>query len=148
LTTQAVELRALATDDDWAAYHAIRRRVLFELRGIGARYDANHPDEHRPDHYPFLLWVGDAAAGVIRIDVAGAVATFRRVAIRDDLQRRGLGRRLLNAAERFAREHGCARVEANVDAGAIAFYERCGYRRTDRPSAGDATFMTKDLTPP
>jgi GNAT superfamily N-acetyltransferase len=148
LTAQTPELRAPATDDDWAAYHTIRRRVLFELRGIGATYDANHPDEHRPDHHPLLLWVGDAPAGVIRIDVADAVATFRRVAIRDDLQRRGYGRRLLNAAERFAREHGCTRVEASVDAGAIAFYEQCGYRRTDRPSAGDAAFMTKDLTSP
>jgi len=147
VTEQTPELRALATDGDWAAYHAIRRRVLFELRGIGARYDANHPDEHLRDHYPFLLWVGDEPAGVIRIDVAGAVATFRRVAIRDDLQRRGYGRRLLKAAELFAREHGCTRVEANVDAGAIAFYERCGYRRADRPSRHEA-FMTKDLTSP
>jgi GNAT superfamily N-acetyltransferase len=148
MTAEAPELRGLATDDDWAAYHAIRRRVLFELRGIGATYDANHPDERRPGHYPFLLWIGETPAGVVRVDIAGAVATFRRVAIRDDLQRRGLGRRLLNAAEGFARERGCTRVEASADAGAIAFYERCGYHRTDRPSSGDAAFMTKDLTSP
>lgn len=142
------ELRAPATGSDWAAYHAIRRRVLFELRGMGAAYDANRPDERRPGNHPMLLWDAETPVGVIRIDVAGAVATFRRVAIRDDLQRRGYGRRLLDAAERFAKDQGCTRVEASVDSDAITFYERCGYRRTEHATTSNSTFMTKDLTSP
>src|SRR5439155_26334756 len=119
--------RAPVTDEDWQAYHAIRRRVLFELRGIGATYDATHPDEHRMGHYPFVLWDADTPVGVIRVDIDASVAIFRRVAVRDDFQQRGYGRQLLAAAEQFANTQRCTRVDSYVDPSAIAFYERCGF---------------------
>src|SRR5262245_12514182 len=136
-----VKLRTPATDEDWRAYHAIRRRILFELRGNGDAYDAAHPDEHRPGNYPFLLWDGDVPIGVIRIDIDGARATFRRVAIREDRQRCGYGRRLLQAAEQFARRQLCMRIESYVDSGAIQFYERCGFVRVSEA----ALLMIKHL---
>lgn len=134
-----VRLCAPLTERDWQAYHAIRFRVLFEMRGHGAAYDEQHPDERRPGHYPFLLWDGDTPVGVVRVDIDGTVATFRRVAIREDRQRRGYGRQLLSAAEAFARQQGCARIESFVDPGAIAFYERCGFSRTAAAEPGRAT---------
>ena len=140
------QLRAPATEDEWADYHAIRRRVLFELRGIGVTYDPHHPDEHRPGHYPLVFWDGSVPVGVIRVDVEGPVAIFRRVAIRDDVQRRGLGRRLLRAAEKFATEQGCTRIESHVDPSAVTFYERCGFARLRAAGAGGATvLMTKSV---
>ena len=42
----AEDFRPPTTDTEWASYHAIRRRVLFELRGNAAAYDAHHPDDH------------------------------------------------------------------------------------------------------
>ncbi len=139
-----IELRAPTTEGDWAAYHAIRRHVLFELRGNGSAYDANHPDERQPGHYPLVLWDADVAAGVIRIDVQNAVAIFRRVAIREDLQRRGYGRHLLRAAERFAIEHGCTRALSHVDREAVGFYERSGFRN-DSSEDGATVRMSKQL---
>jgi len=140
-----VEFRAPATDADWIAYHAIRRRVLFELRGLGAVYDPNHPDDHVPGRYPFVLWDADEAVAVIRVDVQHGVATLRRVAVREDLQRQGYGRSLLRAAERFASEQGCTHVVSHVDAGAVGFYERCGFRR-DEPTEGERSIpMSKRL---
>lgn len=142
----ADDFREPATDAEWASYHAIRRRVLFELRGNAAAYDANHPDEHRPGRHPFLLWAAGAPIGVIRVDVEGTVATLRRVAIRDDVQRRGHGRRLLEAAERFARQRGCTRVETHADPDAVRFYERCGYTRADpAPQPRKSVPMSKSL---
>jgi GNAT superfamily N-acetyltransferase len=143
-----VELKAPTTDADWGAYHAIRRRVLFELRGNGSAYDEHHPDETRPGHHPLVFWVGATPVGTIRIDVGGSRAIFRRVAIREDLQRRGYGRQLLEAAEQFARQH-CARIESHVDPDAVGFYERCGFRHAD--SAGgirSSSLMIKDLDVP
>ena len=138
------ELRAPVSDGDWTAYHEIRRHVLFELRGHGASYDASHPDEHRPGHHPLILWAGDDPVGVIRVDVHARVATFRRVAIRADLQRQGYGRRLLELAEGFARAHGCARVESHADPGAIGFYVRCGYALVDAKDAR-GSLVAKEL---
>lgn len=135
------DFRAPATDAEWASYHGIRRRVLFELRGNAVAYDAHHPDEHRPGRHPFILWVAGEPVGVIRIDIDGPVATFRRVAIREDMQRRGHGRRLLEAAERFATEQGCTRIESRVDPDAVRFYERCGFTRSDPVSV----LMSKSL---
>jgi GNAT superfamily N-acetyltransferase len=140
------ELRAPTTASDWAIYHAIRRRVLFELRGRGSSYDADHPDEHRPNHYPFLLVDRTIAVGVIRIDIHGEVALFRRVAMRDDMQRRGYGRLLLELATEFAARQACVRIDSHVDAEAVGFYGRCGFAPVDvavEPSA--VILMTKSL---
>ena len=137
--------RRPATDEEWAAYHAIRKRVLFDLRGEGPEYDAGHADEHRPKHHPFVLWEGGVPVGVIRIDVNGKLAVFRRVAVRDDLQRRGHGRRLLQAAERFASEQGCTHIESHVDPRAVEFYERCGFSRVAPTAGSDAMLMSKAL---
>ncbi len=55
------------------------------------------------------------------------------LAIRPDLQARGLGRRMLDACEAFAAANGGARVVmsvVNVREALIAWYERRGYGRT------------------
>jgi len=140
------DFRAPATDAEWASYHAIRRRVLFELRGNGDAYDARHPDEHAPGRHPFLLWAGGAPVGVVRVDIDGPVATFRRVAVRDDVQRHGHGRRLLECAERFAAQQGCTRIESSVDPDAVRFYERCGFTRGGPARGPEASvLMTRPI---
>jgi GNAT superfamily N-acetyltransferase len=140
------ELKAPITDRDWASYHAIRRRVLFELRGNGGAYDEHHPDETRPGHHPLLFWAAGSPVGVIRIDVDGSRAIFRRVAIRDDLQRRGYGRQLLEAAEQFARQQGCTQIESHVDPTAVNFYQRCGFFLANPAASHDtAPLMFKPL---
>ena len=113
--------------DEWSAYHAIHRKVLFESRGDFGVYIENHPDEFESGHHPLVLIHNEETIGVIRVDIENRVAWFRRVAIRDDLQRRGHGRSLLRLAEAFARRQGCNEVRSNVAADAAGFYERCGY---------------------
>ena len=122
---------ALITPGDaaaWAAYHDIRRRILFESRGEYGVYDPNRPDERAPGHYPKVLLHDSSYIGVVRIDVVERVAYLRRVAIDAPFQRRGFGRILLALAERFAGEHGTVRVESAVAPDAVAFYGKCGYR--------------------
>jgi GNAT superfamily N-acetyltransferase len=122
-------LRSPENEEEWRVYHAIRRKVLFENRGRFGIYNENHPDEFEKENHPLILFERDTPVGVIRVDIHDRVAWFRRIAVREDLQRAGHGRILLNLAEAFARETGCGEVRSNVDAGAIGFYERCGYSR-------------------
>ena len=120
-------LRRPHNDDEWRAYHAIRREVLFENRGDVGIYNENHPDELQNGNHPLILVHGGVPIGVIRVDVRDQVAWFRRVAVRQDLQRAGHGRRLLNLAETFARKKNCTEARSNVAVDAVEFYQRCGY---------------------
>jgi GNAT superfamily N-acetyltransferase len=139
-------LRAPNSDDEWRVYHAIRRRVLFENRGEFGVYDENHSDEFERDNHGMILVYQGAPIGVIRIDMRDRVAWFRRVAVREDLQRAGHGRVLLNLAETFARQHGCDEIHSNVAANAVGFYERCGYSRDLSTFAeGESVSMVKPL---
>ncbi len=114
--------------ESWSAYHQIRRKILFENRGLVGTYDPDHPDERKPGNYPKLLVCDSEHVGVVRIDLTGDTAQLRRVAIDQSWQRRGLGRELIRLAEQFAIEHGARNLEASVAADAVGFYEKCGYR--------------------
>lgn len=63
------------------------------------------------------------------------VARLSSIAIAPKAGRSGLGRRLAEAAEDAVRARGCTRLRLEVradNAGAIALYERTGYRRIGR----------------
>ena len=110
------ELRRVATESDWEAYHAIRERVLWEARGCPpAEYDRNHSDDRAADHYPLLLLLDRHPIGALRVDVEGIAAWVRRVAIREEVQRCGHGRRMLELAMEFARTKGCRLMRSAVD---------------------------------
>ena len=123
------DLRTPRSEEEWRAFHAIRRKVLFENRGKSEAYDENHPDDRKLGNHPLLLLYRDEIIGVLRIDISGSLAMLRRVAIRDDLQRLGHGRVLLRLAEEFAKAEGCDEMRSNAAVEAVGFYERCGYTR-------------------
>lgn len=129
------QLRAPASNDEWKAFHAIRRKVLFENRGKPGIYNENHPDDAKPGNHPLVLLYKDAVIGVIRVDISQTAAWFRRIAIREDLQQLGHGRVLLRLAEDFAKAQGCSEVRSNAAVEAVGFYERCGYTRDESASA-------------
>jgi GNAT superfamily N-acetyltransferase len=129
VVTDEHELRRPANSDEWRAFHAIRRTVLFENRGKVDAYIENHPDDSKTGNYPLVLIYEGDVIGVIRIDISESVAWLRRVAIREDLQRLGHGRILLSLAEAFAKAKACREVRSNAAVEAVGFYERCGYVR-------------------
>lgn len=139
----SLQLRPLATQADWDAYHAIREAELWEARGQSGSYDRAHPDEHAPGNHPMLLVDAGRPVGVVRIDVAGPVAYLRRVAIAADVQGKGYGRQLLALAERFARQQGAVHIRSNVAPDAVGFYRKAGYRELAPASPGEGTPMEK-----
>ena len=140
------ELRPPGSDDEWLAFHAIRRKVLFENRGKRESYIENHPDDFKAGHHPLILLYKGDVIGVIRVEVTETVAWFRRVAIREDLQRLGHGRVLLRLAEGFAKTKGCSEVRSNAAVEAVGFYERCGYSRDlSGPAPSNSVRVYKSL---
>lgn len=123
-------LVSVSTPEAWSAYHAIRLAELFEAHGNGALYEPDHPDEHRPDHFPLLLKLDARAIGATRVDViAPGIAGFRGVAIVRSEQRRGHGRILNEESEAFARARGARKIVVNAHPTAIGYWERLGFVR-------------------
>lgn len=144
--THRYVLRQPLTDAEWYAYHELRRTILFERRGRVGMYDAAHADEHAAGNHPFLFWFDGQPAGTVRIDITATDAIFRLVTIREDHQRRGLGRRMLALAERFTRSKQRTLIHSHVNRDAIGFYERCGFAREDPDAGGETVLMAKTLS--
>ena len=144
--SDTAELRSPLNNEEWLAYHDVRRRVLFESRGIFNVYDPNHPDEFKSGNYPMILIRKGRVCGVIRVDIAGTVAVYRRVAVPEDLQRCGYGRLMLAEADAFAQQKGCNTIRSMVNPEAVGFYEKCGFARESRVETIErAVPMTKVL---
>ncbi len=95
-------------------------------------YEFNRSAVGRDDGREFALAERDAdgalVAGLAGWVWAGA-CEIRALWVDEPLRGRGVGRRLLEAAEAHAREHGCAVVlVASYSFQAPGFYERAGYR--------------------
>ncbi|WP_237352171.1 GNAT family N-acetyltransferase [Rhizobium sp. N324] len=128
---------------DWQAYHAIRRRVLFELRGLDG-YDDKHPDEHEARHIPLLLRKDGVALGTVRLDLSeGATGVVRLVAILPEYQRQGLGRILMSEVERLSAKHGLCRLDVHAAPDAVRFYEKLGWVMVDADRT--SPLMTKEI---
>jgi N-acetylglutamate synthase-like GNAT family acetyltransferase len=115
--------------DDWKAYHHIRRTVLFDARGVSG-YDANHPDEHSPINHPLLLkHDGRNAVGTVRLDQRSAGGGITRlVAIQSDYQRCGLGRLMMGLIETRALSLAMDTLYVSSAPDAVGFYERIGFQ--------------------
>ncbi len=61
-----LELRAVQTDEEWAAMHDIRRRVLFApgRHSPDIIYDENHPEDRADGNVPHLLMLEEIRSGL------------------------------------------------------------------------------------
>ncbi|UJW86686.1 GNAT family N-acetyltransferase [Devosia sp. SL43] len=123
------ELVDVSTPEDWAAYHDIRRRELFEARGRFGIYNPNYPDEHTPDKHHYLLKHDGKPVGTTRLDVRGdGSAVFRLVAITATEQGKGHGRVLSELVEGRARGFGAHTLLVNAARTALGYYEKTGWQ--------------------
>jgi GNAT superfamily N-acetyltransferase len=70
------------------------------------------------------------------------IAQITMLVVDENQRGSGIGRALVDAAEQFARDRGCHRINVTTQlmrAGAHAFYERVGYTHTGRRYAKDFT---------
>ena len=87
-----------------------------------------------PQHPLIVAKFGERVAGyaLVALRKGGVGARLYSLAVASAEARRGVGRALLQASERYARAHGreVLRLEVRYDnASAIALYEKMGYRQ-------------------
>ncbi|HEX2774860.1 MAG TPA: GNAT family N-acetyltransferase [Micromonosporaceae bacterium] len=119
---------------------AVAQQLIAEaLVDLGARYGGSGDDtpvdrgEFRPPSGEFLVaYVDGAAAGCGGWRSHGDVAELKRMYTVPTARGRGIGRAILAAVERSARDHGRKRMILECgdrQPEAIAMYETCGYER-------------------
>ncbi|HWU48439.1 MAG TPA: GNAT family N-acetyltransferase [Asticcacaulis sp.] len=83
------------------------------------------------------LYGADAVAGKddARLDPERDAARIRAFFVRPGYERRGLGRRLLDACEAAAREAGFTRAEMGATLTGVALYQACGYAPVETTTA-------------
>ncbi len=134
-----VEVRSPRTQPEWDAYFDLRWRLLRAPWGQ-PRGSERDEFEAAADHLlacassDALLDLASeppALLGVGRIHLVDAtLAQIRYVAVRDDARGRGIGQAIVEQLETTATRRKVERIEMNAREGAIAFYERLGYRIT------------------
>jgi len=129
MADHAYSLISVVSPEHWAAYHALRKKVLFDDRGRPSKYDSNHPDDRRPSNRPVILMCDSAPVAAMRIDIVGSAsfAIMRTVAVMANHQRRGYGRIVLSLAEEYALQNGSTAAVVFSAPDAVGFYTKCGY---------------------
>lgn len=148
-----LELRVVQTDEEWEAMHDIRRKVLFAPRRhrMAKDYDPNHPDDRAEGNVPHILMLDERPIGVVRLDVKGAIAIVRLVAIVADERGQGYGGLMEKMIAEKAWELGIKQLRVNSAPDAVGFYEKSGWRLESWDAeelvglASDCVQLVKDL---
>jgi hypothetical protein len=115
------DLRPPQNQIELAAMHDLRDRVLFKGRGRSG-YDRHHPDDQSPDNHFMGFWQDGELLGTLRVDfLDDKTGALRLVAIEAGLQRRGVGRKMIVAAEQFISGAGRRRIVTNAAVDAALF---------------------------
>jgi ribosomal protein S18 acetylase RimI-like enzyme len=124
-----LDLAKVNTSQEWEDYHRIRYTELWIARGrTHPTYNANHPDEHKPEHTPLLLKLNGIGIGTTRLDDLGnGRFCVRLVAIDKAHQRQGLGRIMMEKTLELVQRKQGIEIVVNAYQTAVDFYRNHGF---------------------
>jgi predicted GNAT family N-acyltransferase len=123
---------------EYAAELALRERVLREPLGLTFSEADLVPDKTDFHFAAFSNGGGAGSSGdlvgclILSPREAGEIK-MRQVAISPECQGRGVGRKLVEASEAFAREKGFQKMKLNARETAVPFYLSLGYELIGEP---------------
>ncbi|MGM9641871.1 MAG: GNAT family N-acetyltransferase [Eubacteriales bacterium] len=102
----------------------IREEVFVLEQGFSEEFDAIDSVALH-----IVAYDNGSAVGTCRLFAGNEEGTYiiGRIAVTADYRGKGLGRYLLDQAEKIALRKGAARVELHAQCRAEAFYKKCGY---------------------
>jgi amino-acid N-acetyltransferase len=92
----------------------------------------------------FACGSGANIKGLVGLELCGEVALLRSLAVASERRGSGLGSRLVEHAERYARDHGVKSLHL-LTTTAEAFFLKRGYVRTAREEAPEPIKNTKEF---
>ncbi|MDG2049368.1 MAG: GNAT family N-acetyltransferase [Myxococcota bacterium] len=115
----------LAPRAEFEACLRVRTRVFVEEQGVPSELEE---DAFDPVSTHWLALAPDGPVGTARARRIGRAAKAERVAVDSDFRGQGVGRRLMEAIESWAREQDLESVQLNAQIRALPFYLRLGYQ--------------------
>jgi predicted GNAT family N-acyltransferase len=111
-----------------AAALTIRRKVFVEEQGVASDEEWDEHDAAGAATLHFVALESRGAVGCARLRACAEGAKLERLAVLPEQRGRGLGRALVEAAERAAWQRGCTCLVLHAQLPVIPFYERLGWR--------------------
>lgn len=119
------KLQKVTSKSDWRAYHDIRRKELFDN---SPTYNENHADEFKPENIPMLMFMDGEPVATVRLDKTGDNnIIIRLVAVRRDLQGKGVGKELMNLIIEHTKMTGVRKILVNARDTALGYYEKFSF---------------------
>jgi len=119
-----IEVREARGDAERAAALALRHEVFVDEQGVPAELEV---DEHDDQALHLLALDDGRLVGTCRVVHDGVRAKFGRLVVARDARGAGIGRMLLDDAERRARADGAQQMVLTAQVAAMGLYERAGY---------------------
>ena|SRR5215467_561966 len=147
-----IRIERARPDEARTAYAIVSE--YYEALGVVAR---ETPEEFGRAYFGrtagvWLAWVGSSLAGTIALRqfLAGDAAEIKRMYVREAYRGLGIAQKLLEEAERFAKEAGYLRIlldSTDTMQAARRLYERNGYQGCERYNSNPqaTVFMSKRL---
>lgn len=114
------------------------------IKALLARCALPHVDIAAHLQHFHVAMRGTELLGTVGIELYGSVALLRSLALAEEVRAQGLGRRLCERMESYARSHGVARLYLLTET-AAGFFARLGYIEMPRQSAPEAIKQTSEF---
>lgn len=138
----------IAEPDDMEAIFALRRAVFIDEQNVDPDEEWDGRDEDAV-HAVALMEGEVVGTGRLLTDEREETCRIGRMAVRQDLRRRGIGDRILAVLEDAAQEHGFAQALLHAQTYVKNFYAQAGYAElgeTFMEAGIEHVAMTKDLS--
>lgn len=129
----ALHCRPVDGPGELAVHHAVRAAVFVDEQALFALDDRDARDDD-PATVHVLGFVGGVAAGTVRLHpLGGGLWQGDRLAVLRPHRRSGIGRPLVRFAVAMAAQRGGRRMDAQVQAANVAFFQALGWTAVGDP---------------
>lgn len=103
----------------------LRYAILREPLGLG--FDVEELQKEKDYLHIAAFEEDDLLGGCMLIDVGKSTLQLRQMAVKDNLQGKGIGASIIQFAENLSRDKGYRKIIMHARDSAIGFYEKFGY---------------------
>lgn len=111
--------------EEWQAYHQIKEQVIFKPLNI--KYDPNHFSITDKNHKHLILYKAEKIVAIAHLELTKDFAVLRAMAVQEDFQGQGFGRKLLLQIESWLKMQEIQELKMHARLTAEKFYRKHGY---------------------